>query len=238
MSLLSPRVQVEFYVNENTFKERLKLFFIKNQRSSKYKPRESVAPFSPLLWECEMWIVALTRDAPRAKSTYNSIVWEIAVSRISLGFVILDRLAHCTAMHSGCVAWQGWRDGLNGLQRFSHYEIKVAIWQHFRKRRRCGSLDQCVVWYFYLLPAVICLRKESFLLHTRTYDLTLLSCISLRLSFKVDWLFSRPIIQANFWHFDIIGISQWLCWQGQFERGRKNKLAQCLQLFIAGVSRW
>lgn len=35
MSLLSRRVQVEFYVNENTFKERLKLFFIKNQRSSK-----------------------------------------------------------------------------------------------------------------------------------------------------------------------------------------------------------
>lgn len=30
----SLRVQVEFYVNENTFKERLKLFFIKNQRSS------------------------------------------------------------------------------------------------------------------------------------------------------------------------------------------------------------
>lgn len=27
-------MQVEFYVNENTFKERLKLFFIKNQRSS------------------------------------------------------------------------------------------------------------------------------------------------------------------------------------------------------------
>lgn len=33
-SSLSLRVQVEFYVNENTFKERLKLFFIKNQRSS------------------------------------------------------------------------------------------------------------------------------------------------------------------------------------------------------------
>lgn len=33
---VSHRVQVEFYVNENTFKERLKLFFIKNQRSSKY----------------------------------------------------------------------------------------------------------------------------------------------------------------------------------------------------------
>lgn len=35
LSLLSSlRVQVEFYVNENTCKERLKLFFIKNQRSS------------------------------------------------------------------------------------------------------------------------------------------------------------------------------------------------------------
>lgn len=33
------RVQVEFYVNENTFKERLKLFFIKNQRSSECKER-------------------------------------------------------------------------------------------------------------------------------------------------------------------------------------------------------
>ncbi|KAB0394075.1 hypothetical protein E2I00_001779, partial [Balaenoptera physalus] len=31
-------VQVEFYVNENTFKERLKLFFIKNQRSSALPP--------------------------------------------------------------------------------------------------------------------------------------------------------------------------------------------------------
>ncbi|XP_022235515.1 potassium channel subfamily T member 1-like [Limulus polyphemus] len=28
-----PRVRVEFYVNENTLKERLQLYFIKNQRS-------------------------------------------------------------------------------------------------------------------------------------------------------------------------------------------------------------
>lgn len=31
------RVRVEYYVNENTFKERLQLYFIKNQRSSKFK---------------------------------------------------------------------------------------------------------------------------------------------------------------------------------------------------------
>ncbi|KAM4617111.1 potassium channel subfamily T member 1 [Polymixia lowei] len=34
MDSTNAQVQVEFYVNENTFKERLKLFFIKNQRSS------------------------------------------------------------------------------------------------------------------------------------------------------------------------------------------------------------
>ncbi|KAA8584423.1 hypothetical protein FQN60_008208 [Etheostoma spectabile] len=33
LAVMPGRVQVEFYVNENTFKERLKLFFIKNQRS-------------------------------------------------------------------------------------------------------------------------------------------------------------------------------------------------------------
>ncbi len=29
------RVRVEYYVNENTIKERLQIYFIKNQRSSK-----------------------------------------------------------------------------------------------------------------------------------------------------------------------------------------------------------
>lgn len=36
LSLVSCRVRVEYYVNENTFKERLQLYFIKNQRSSEY----------------------------------------------------------------------------------------------------------------------------------------------------------------------------------------------------------
>lgn len=36
ITIIPFRVQVEFYVNENTFKERLKLFFIKNQRSSEF----------------------------------------------------------------------------------------------------------------------------------------------------------------------------------------------------------
>lgn len=36
VSFLIHRVRVEYYVNENTFKERLQLYFIKNQRSSEY----------------------------------------------------------------------------------------------------------------------------------------------------------------------------------------------------------
>uniref|UniRef100_A0A8C6UJJ5 Si:dkey-21e5.1 n=1 Tax=Neogobius melanostomus TaxID=47308 RepID=A0A8C6UJJ5_9GOBI len=47
-------VQVEFYVNENTFKERLKLFFIKNQRSSL---RIRLFNFSLKILTCALYIV-------------------------------------------------------------------------------------------------------------------------------------------------------------------------------------
>lgn len=36
------RVAVEYYVNENTFKERLQLYFIRNQRSSEIDQINSV----------------------------------------------------------------------------------------------------------------------------------------------------------------------------------------------------
>ncbi|XP_058528821.1 potassium channel subfamily T member 1 [Ochotona princeps] len=55
------RVQVEFYVNENTFKERLKLFFIKNQRSSL---RIRVFNFSLKLLTCLLYIVRVLLDDP------------------------------------------------------------------------------------------------------------------------------------------------------------------------------
>uniref|UniRef100_A0A452UDR5 Potassium sodium-activated channel subfamily T member 2 n=1 Tax=Ursus maritimus TaxID=29073 RepID=A0A452UDR5_URSMA len=48
------RVQVEFYMNENTFKERLKLFFIKNQRSSL---RIRLFNFSLKLLSCLLYII-------------------------------------------------------------------------------------------------------------------------------------------------------------------------------------
>uniref|UniRef100_A0A8C5D9I5 Potassium channel subfamily T member 2-like n=1 Tax=Gouania willdenowi TaxID=441366 RepID=A0A8C5D9I5_GOUWI len=55
------RVQVEFYVNENTFKERLKLFFIKNQRSSL---RIRVFNFSLKLLTCLLYIIRVMTDDP------------------------------------------------------------------------------------------------------------------------------------------------------------------------------
>ncbi|XP_070706460.1 potassium channel subfamily T member 2 [Pempheris klunzingeri] len=55
------RVQVEFYVNENTFKERLKLFFIKNQRSSL---RIRVFNFSLKLLTCLLYIIRVATDNP------------------------------------------------------------------------------------------------------------------------------------------------------------------------------
>nr|XP_020837519.1 potassium channel subfamily T member 1 isoform X8 [Phascolarctos cinereus] len=58
---IGQRVQVEFYVNENTFKERLKLFFIKNQRSSL---RIRLFNFSLKLLTCLLYIVRVLLDDP------------------------------------------------------------------------------------------------------------------------------------------------------------------------------
>uniref|UniRef100_A0A672ZC71 RCK N-terminal domain-containing protein n=1 Tax=Sphaeramia orbicularis TaxID=375764 RepID=A0A672ZC71_9TELE len=54
-------VQVEFYVNENTFKERLKLFFIKNQRSSL---RVRMFNFALKVLSCLLYIVRVLLDNP------------------------------------------------------------------------------------------------------------------------------------------------------------------------------
>ncbi|XP_067333295.1 potassium channel subfamily T member 2 isoform X4 [Channa argus] len=56
------RVQVEFYVNENTFKERLKLFFIKNQRSSL---RVRMFNFALKVLSCLLYIIRVLLDDPQ-----------------------------------------------------------------------------------------------------------------------------------------------------------------------------
>uniref|UniRef100_A0A8C7H1W9 Potassium sodium-activated channel subfamily T member 1 n=1 Tax=Oncorhynchus kisutch TaxID=8019 RepID=A0A8C7H1W9_ONCKI len=61
VSVSLSRVQVEFYVNENTFKERLKLFFIKNQRSSL---RIRLFNFSLKLLTCALYVLRVSLDDP------------------------------------------------------------------------------------------------------------------------------------------------------------------------------
>ncbi|XP_008416158.1 potassium channel subfamily T member 2 isoform X20 [Poecilia reticulata] len=62
------RVQVEFYVNENTFKERLKLFFIKNQRSSL---RIRLFNFALKILTCALYILRVSLDNPTENNSIN-----------------------------------------------------------------------------------------------------------------------------------------------------------------------
>ncbi|XP_044295258.1 potassium channel subfamily T member 2 isoform X2 [Varanus komodoensis] len=85
------RVQVEFYMNENTFKERLKLFFIKNQRSSL---RIRLFNFSLKLLSCLLYIVRVLLDDPSQQHGWSPIIWvnrslplwglQVSVASISL----------------------------------------------------------------------------------------------------------------------------------------------------------
>ncbi|XP_037387748.1 potassium channel subfamily T member 1-like isoform X3 [Pygocentrus nattereri] len=77
------RVQVEFYVNENTFKERLKLFFIKNQRSSL---RIRLFNLSLKLLTCLLYIIRVSLDDPTTQVTcarkHCSNVTDVLCSKI------------------------------------------------------------------------------------------------------------------------------------------------------------
>uniref|UniRef100_A0A667YNW5 Potassium sodium-activated channel subfamily T member 1 n=1 Tax=Myripristis murdjan TaxID=586833 RepID=A0A667YNW5_9TELE len=72
------RVQVEFYVNENTFKERLKLFFIKNQRSSL---RIRLFNFSLKILTCALYILRVKSHS--AIVTHSLIIHHSRLALIS-----------------------------------------------------------------------------------------------------------------------------------------------------------
>ncbi|XP_054713397.1 potassium channel subfamily T member 1-like [Uloborus diversus] len=85
-----PRVRVEFYVNENTLKERLQLFFIKNQRSSL---RIRIFNLVIKLVACLLYVLrvmldrgpsyAVCYDCPPSNSTLPKIYDEASVDRPS-----------------------------------------------------------------------------------------------------------------------------------------------------------
>uniref|UniRef100_A0A6P7FVL5 Potassium channel subfamily T member 1-like n=1 Tax=Diabrotica virgifera virgifera TaxID=50390 RepID=A0A6P7FVL5_DIAVI len=66
-----PRVRVEYYVNENTFKERLQLYFIKNQRSSL---RIRIANLFFKLLTCILYIIrVIIDDDPMNAKCYGCV---------------------------------------------------------------------------------------------------------------------------------------------------------------------
>uniref|UniRef100_A0A8C8G0I1 RCK N-terminal domain-containing protein n=1 Tax=Oncorhynchus tshawytscha TaxID=74940 RepID=A0A8C8G0I1_ONCTS len=71
MDSTNAQVQVEFYVNENTFKERLKLFFIKNQRSSL---RIRLFNFSLKLLTCALYVIRVALDDPEQVTGIAALV--------------------------------------------------------------------------------------------------------------------------------------------------------------------
>ncbi|XP_027699219.1 potassium channel subfamily T member 2-like [Vombatus ursinus] len=94
--ILYTRVQVEFYMNENTFKERLKLFFIKNQRSSL---RIRLFNFSLKVLSCLLYIIRVLLDPPPQGNKWYHIFWvtrclplwglQVSVALISLFETVL-----------------------------------------------------------------------------------------------------------------------------------------------------
>lgn len=68
--LLQYRIRVEFYENENTFKEKLHVFFIKNQRTSKSRIFFCFVFWLFILWNFVFWRIFF--------SSWNSKCFQIS----------------------------------------------------------------------------------------------------------------------------------------------------------------
>uniref|UniRef100_A0A8C7GVZ9 Potassium sodium-activated channel subfamily T member 1 n=1 Tax=Oncorhynchus kisutch TaxID=8019 RepID=A0A8C7GVZ9_ONCKI len=110
VSVSLSRVQVEFYVNENTFKERLKLFFIKNQRSSL---RIRLFNFSLKLLTCALYVLRVSLDDPeQVTGNRGLIIPTILTSFLGDSFNITiivispqtEPVAYCLDSHVDCVS--------------------------------------------------------------------------------------------------------------------------------------
>uniref|UniRef100_A0A3Q2T0N6 Potassium sodium-activated channel subfamily T member 1 n=1 Tax=Fundulus heteroclitus TaxID=8078 RepID=A0A3Q2T0N6_FUNHE len=110
------RVQVEFYVNENTFKERLKLFFIKNQRSSL---RIRVFNFCLKLLTCLLYIIRVMTDRPgQGTGGSHSLVQQNGQNGNNKWFV-----------HTKCLSWVKQNDNTH-FSLITHYKSQIGnIWE-------------------------------------------------------------------------------------------------------------
>ncbi|XP_056887984.1 potassium channel subfamily T member 1 isoform X14 [Takifugu flavidus] len=105
MDSTNAQVQVEFYVNENTFKERLKLFFIKNQRSSL---RIRLFNFSLKILTCALYILRVSLDNPN----FNASPWACAACRNNTGLNVTES----SKINWELIFWVNRRDPLWAIQ--------------------------------------------------------------------------------------------------------------------------
>uniref|UniRef100_A0A3Q3A6Y6 Potassium sodium-activated channel subfamily T member 1 n=1 Tax=Kryptolebias marmoratus TaxID=37003 RepID=A0A3Q3A6Y6_KRYMA len=98
------RVQVEFYVNENTFKERLKLFFIKNQRSSL---RIRLFNFALKILTCVLYIVRVSLDSPKEPNEMILQIWASFISPSSLLQVTVALISFLETMLITYLSYKG-----------------------------------------------------------------------------------------------------------------------------------
>ncbi|TRY95023.1 hypothetical protein DNTS_004670, partial [Danionella cerebrum] len=99
------RVHVEFYVDENTFKERLKLFFIKNQRSSL---RIRIFNFCLKLLTCVLYIIRVMTDNPvQLRHTWELIFWVDRKAPVWAIQVIVASISFMEAMLLTYLSYKG-----------------------------------------------------------------------------------------------------------------------------------
>ncbi|KAI4885497.1 hypothetical protein NFI96_033718, partial [Prochilodus magdalenae] len=163
------KVQVEFYTNENTFKERLKLFFIKNQRSSL---RIRLFYFCLKLLSCILYIYRVLNDSGQRRAWYCNAFSELNASGSWLWV--------CVSSY-----WT------LGYQNYTMFEIDWApvIWVD---RGVILWALQLVLWCLQAFVAVICL-SETLLLTYLSYKGNIWEQI-IRITFILEIISSVPLL--------------------------------------------
>ncbi|KAI4871929.1 hypothetical protein NFI96_002352 [Prochilodus magdalenae] len=144
---------VEFYVNENTFKERLKLFFIKNQRSSL---RVRLFNFFLKVVSCLLYIVRVLLDDPHEQRDCCLTLCSYPVHQYVLQDLNIE------------VKYGILRSGLNSVRlEYScpcpeHYMIVPALYQLMQPMKVFGAQPGLVELAFTLSSAQLGLQKLEF----------------------------------------------------------------------------
>ncbi|KAI1290455.1 Potassium channel subfamily T member 1 [Halotydeus destructor] len=173
LNSLIPRVRVEFYVNENTFKERLQLYFIKNQRSSL---RIRIIKMALKLVACILYIVGVVLDAGPSYAT----CFNCPLNRTEAAILAAQpsTSAHVSAPYS---------ENLGQNVNFGPINWKAILW-----------VDRDpILWTVQTLVALVCLL-EALLLAYLGYKGNMLRTL-LNFHFVLEIITNSPFVATLVW---------------------------------------